>query len=88
MAQNGIQLPSADAQAARFWQQKYLELLVHTNQVIAELNRPLLQEMGAQMALLRAAQGPSPAPTPESAPAGQPGTRNGHSVTSDAKGKP
>ncbi len=71
----------ADANAAMFWQQKYLELLVHTNAVIAELNRPLLQNLGAQMmaqqALLGRAQAQSPSPTPESAPAAQPGTRNG-----------
>lgn len=33
---------------SKFWQLKYFELLSHSNQIIAALSRPLLQDVVAQ----------------------------------------
>jgi hypothetical protein len=40
---------------ANFWQLKYFELLVHSQQVIAALNQPMLQQVRANMLAAHAA---------------------------------
>jgi hypothetical protein len=88
MERNGLQLPSPEANAALFWQQKYFELLVHTSQVITELSKPLLQQLAVQGvfgAAIQAAQAQSPTPAPEKSAAGQSAAKNDAAVNS-AKG--
>jgi hypothetical protein len=49
--------PQQLAAEVQFWQVKYFELLIHSQQVITALNRPLIQQLQASQQAAQAAAG-------------------------------
>jgi hypothetical protein len=47
--------PQQLAAEVQFWQVKYFELLIHSQQVITALNRPLIQQIQASQAAAQSA---------------------------------